>query len=133
MPTRFESMIMLNYKTCRSLVFLIFAAILTAVYFFIDPSVNTWVPQCPTKLLTGYNCPVCGAQRAFHSLLHGDIKLAWQYNAFLFFAVPLLFFVVLSRYLRLSYNRKLNRIVTSPFSIYVFLGLAVIWGILRNL
>lgn len=41
----------------------------------------------PFKLLTGYDCPGCGSQRALHALLHGDIN-AFAYNPLFIIAIP---------------------------------------------
>lgn len=46
-------------------------------------------PRCTLRLLTGYDCPGCGSQRAFHALLHGGVAEAWGYNPAVFFAIPL--------------------------------------------
>ncbi|EUA12005.1 hypothetical protein I546_2275 [Mycobacterium kansasii 732] len=42
-------------------------------------------PQCPFKLLTGWNCPACGGLRMTHDLLHGDVAAAINDNVFLVF------------------------------------------------
>ena len=31
------------------------------------------MPKCPTKLLTGLDCPFCGMSRSFASCLHGRV------------------------------------------------------------
>ncbi|OXM62019.1 MULTISPECIES: DUF2752 domain-containing protein [Amycolatopsis] len=38
-------------------------------------------PVCPTKLLFGVDCPLCGGLRMMASLLHGDLPGALRYNA----------------------------------------------------
>jgi hypothetical protein len=47
-----------------------------------DPSQpGGFYPPCPTKVFTGLDCPFCGGLRATHSLLHGDVAAAIDYNA----------------------------------------------------
>lgn len=35
---------------------------------------------CPFKLLTGWDCPLCGGTRMGASLMHGDVSAAFHYN-----------------------------------------------------
>ena len=35
---------------------------------------------CPFKFLTGCDCPACGTQRSFLSLLRGDLIASWNEN-----------------------------------------------------
>lgn len=52
------------------------------VVYAVSPADSTGVyPPCPTKLITGYDCPLCGSLRATHSLLHGDVVTAIDLNA----------------------------------------------------
>jgi hypothetical protein len=48
----------------------------------VDPNVPGHYPLCPTKAITGLDCPACGGLRAVHSLLHGDVTGAVDHNAF---------------------------------------------------
>ncbi|MCW2542150.1 MAG: hypothetical protein JWN95_3875 [Frankiales bacterium] len=57
--------------------------------YFVDPG-RTHVPLCPFHALTGLNCPLCGATRATHSLLHGDFGQAWHDNALFLIGLPFL-------------------------------------------
>lgn len=49
--------------------------------YAVDPNGPGFYPPCPTKVLTGLDCPFCGGLRATHSLLHGDVTAALDYNA----------------------------------------------------
>ena len=35
---------------------------------------------CPFRLLTGWDCPLCGGTRMGEALLHGDIQAAFGFN-----------------------------------------------------
>lgn len=47
-------------------------------------------PTCPTRALTGLDCPGCGALRGMHRLLSGDVLGALGYNALMVLALPFL-------------------------------------------
>jgi hypothetical protein len=54
-----------------------------AVLFFFDPAKHGFYPICLFHLLTGWNCPGCGATRAAYQLLHGHLLGALHDNALL--------------------------------------------------
>ena len=64
------------------------AALLTL--FLFNPVSVSWYPPCILHRLTGLDCPGCGSARGLHSLLHGELSKAAEYNVMLFLALPLL-------------------------------------------
>ena len=48
---------------------------------FVDPNQPGHYPLCPTKALTGLDCPGCGGLRATHALVTGDVVGALDHNA----------------------------------------------------
>jgi hypothetical protein len=52
------------------------------------------IELCPTHLLTGWRCPLCGLTRSVGSLLAFDAAAAWRWNPLGFVALPLLLAVV---------------------------------------
>jgi hypothetical protein len=56
----------------------------------VDPNSSSAYPQCPTKLLTGLDCPLCGATRAVHSLLNGNVLGAMDHNLLFVLSLPVL-------------------------------------------
>jgi len=54
----------------------------------VDPNHSSAYPQCPTKMLTGLDCPMCGATRAVHSLLRADVVGAMDHNLLFVLMVP---------------------------------------------
>jgi hypothetical protein len=56
--------------------------------YLIDPN-TTHVPVCPLHAATGLWCPLCGATRAVHALLHGELGTALHDNLFLVAVLPL--------------------------------------------
>jgi hypothetical protein len=53
----------------------------TAYVGLVDPNTPGHYPLCPTKALTGFDCPFCGGLRATHALAHGDLGSALNHNA----------------------------------------------------
>lgn len=102
------------------------------VYYFYDPSAARFAPRCALRVLTGYDCPGCGSQRALHAALHGHWADAWHYNPFIFFAVPAAVFWLVVEYGRHRWPR-LHASVTRPGIIVAVLIAILAWWIGRNL
>ncbi|MEY4539104.1 MAG: hypothetical protein RLZZ306_861 [Bacteroidota bacterium] len=104
--------------------------VITAFYFFWNPSEITSSPLCPFKNLTGFYCPGCGGQRAFHQILHGNLIEAFHSNLLIYLFLP--FFI-------LKISDELFDTTNSRFfllnneGIWIFLGFLICFTILRNL
>ena len=93
----------------------------------VDPhKPGSFFPQCPFRLLTGLNCPGCGALRMTHDVLHGDLVGAINDNVLLLVAIPLLAGWVLLR------RRSGKSPMTLPVAATVVITLLA-WTIVRNL
>jgi hypothetical protein len=71
-----------------------------AVLFRFDPLAVDFYPRCPLFVLTGIYCPGCGALRAGHAALNGDLLAALDFNPLLVLAGPVLAYVMVARGLR---------------------------------
>lgn len=105
--------------------------VLTTVYALFDPA-SQWFPTCPVKALTGFDCPGCGSQRAFHAILNGDIAAAWHFNAGVFFAIPAAVFYIILDFRRERMPR-LFRAANSPAAVTAVIMAVVLWTVVRNL
>ncbi|HVA06794.1 MAG TPA: DUF2752 domain-containing protein [Acidimicrobiales bacterium] len=88
------------------------------------------LPPCPTKFLTGLDCPACGGLRLAHDLLHGDISSAVHDNLFLLLSSPALALVLLRGW------RNGEQIPAQQIPIRVAVGFAasgMAWMVVRNL
>lgn len=112
------------------------------LYGMIDPASSHFFPRCIFKMVTGYDCPGCGSQRALHALLHGDITSAWRYNAFLVALIPLIILLLTGEYLRVFFpsvipgSRFLNRLylfLSSRSFALTILIITLAWWLLRIL
>ena len=100
-------------------------------YYLHDPA-DSAAPKCIFKMLTGYDCPGCGSQRALHALLHGNIARAWQCNPFVFFAVPAAAFYIFAEATRKK-NPRLHSAATRPLIIGLLTVAVIAYTVARNL
>lgn len=109
---------------------LLTVAAIVVLYCF-DPMQVSFYPRCPSKLLTGYDCPGCGTLRALHALSHGDVAAAWRFNAALFFALPaaVVFFIGD----RPRAPRWASAAAHWRYSPVILLAAIVLWTVFRNL
>lgn len=107
------------------------AAAILCFYAMVNPD-SGWMPRCPVKMLSGWDCPGCGSQRALHALLNGDFAGAWQSNAMMIIMVPIAVAAVLAEMFprRLS---RLHRMITAPAVIAILLVAIAAWTFGRNL
>lgn len=72
-------------KTTAILLSIVFIIVIFSVA---NPSTSRFWPKCLFKLITGYDCPICGLQRSLYAFLHGDFSHAIAYNYYLILALP---------------------------------------------
>lgn len=97
------------------------AASAAAVLYTVDPNEPGHYPTCPFLAVSGLYCPGCGALRAIHDLLHGDVAGALARNPAVLIALPYLL-VALVTWWRRTTGRPAPRSTSLPP--------AVIWGLL---
>jgi len=71
------------------------------ILYLVDPASVGPATICPFRALTGYQCPLCGGLRSTRSLLHGDLRAAFELNPLYVLALPGLLYVAAS-YLRVA-------------------------------
>ena len=105
---------------------------LLTLYFF-SPTSETWPLQCPLFKLTGWQCPLCGSQRAIHELMHGHIGQAWHYNPGLWLAAPLLTLWAIGSVIP-EWNRfRIVAWTSKGWVLGATIGMLLLWGVVRNL
>ena len=100
--------------------------------FLFSPTQYPFYPRCPLYVWTGLYCPGCGSLRAVHSLLHGDFLSALRFNSLLILSSPLLAWLVLNS-IRAPSGKPLLRVGPRAGLIWIFVGVTLAFGILRNL
>ena len=107
-------------------------------YYLADPQKSIFMPKCPLKMLTGWQCPSCGAQRAVHAFLHGNFCEAISYNFFFIIAIPFFLLTVYSVLMR-KRNKpsnttiKLYDFTTNRYTLLAYIVVFFLWWIIRNL
>lgn len=102
------------------------------VYYNIDPAQSAFAPKCAFRLLTGYDCPACGGQRALHALLHGRWRDALLFNPFLILSLPYAVAVCYASFCKSGAVQSLNRVVRHRAVVWSYVALFFVWWVVRN-
>lgn len=105
---------------------------LIVVYAVFDPSGSVLFPKCLFYQITGWQCPGCGSQRMIHALLQCDFASAWRYNAYLFFLLPVILFLLWLELTRKKHPQLYRKVYSMPV-IWTFIVLTLTWFVVRNL
>lgn len=118
----------------RSTVLLLWlAAAAAAVFLFIiEPGKVTFLPLCPFRALTGFQCPGCGTTRGLHQLLHGNLVAAFELNPLLILSLPFVLFAMLRFTILVMRGRPIARNTLSPKYIFTIFGVVLFFWIFRN-
>ena len=100
------------------------------IFFAFDPTRVPIFPPCVFHELTGLDCPGCGAQRALHQLLHGNILAALRLNAMFVISLPLAAWFGTRWLLRTSRGETAS--ITARW-LWLYLAAWLVFGVLRNL
>lgn len=87
---------------------------------------------CMTKTISGFDCPGCGSQRAFHELLHGNFIKAAKLNLTIYFFTPLLLFLFLKTALK-PFRIDLPDLLITTKRLMLILFFLLLFTVLRNL
>jgi hypothetical protein len=100
------------------------------VFFAFDPTKVPIFPQCAFHQMTGLDCPGCGAQRALHQLLHGNLLAAFQLNAMFILSLPLAAWYG-PRLIWRTFTRQPSG--SPPRWLWFYIAAWVVFGVVRNL
>ena len=106
------------------------------MYSLYNPEEHLLFPKCPVYTFTGYKCPGCGSQRAFHNLFQGNLQTAFLYNPFIILLVPYVLLGIYIEYIANRLNPRIARLRDIFFGKWAILILAIIvmlYTILRNI
>ena len=101
------------------------------VLYAYNPATATFFPRCPFLVLTGLKCPGCGSQRGLHALLHGDVPLAFHYNALMVLSLPLIFLLLYAEACRTKRPAFYARVHRSVY-IWIYFAAVIVWSVARN-
>ena len=115
----------------------ILAAIITLliIYAIFDPDNNIYFPKCPFNLITGFDCPGCGSQRAVHHLMNFNILEALKANALLVLSIPYIITGYIFELIKKPGKKflKWRKILFGEKTIYIILVIIIAFWILRNI
>ena len=117
-----------------SLVWLGIAVGAVILFFFnpASPASQGIFPQCPFRLITGWQCPGCGTTRACHQLLHGHLVAAFELNPLMILTLPFLIYGLLG-FTRSAITGQPQRRVFIPSSfLWGWIALMIAFWIFRN-
>ena len=109
------------------------AGVAIVVLWFVDPR-QFALSSCSLHEVTGLYCPGCGATRATHQLLHGELISALRYNALWVLSLPIVLYCMASELRRLTRGRPLpGDLVRNRWFLVGAFAVAILFGLLRNL
>lgn len=102
-------------------------------YFFLNPYQQTSLfLSCPFYNVTGYQCPGCGSQRAFHEILHFNFLEAFKQNALFVLGIPYILLIFYTSFNKEKYQ-KLRSILLGNKTLLILLIISILFGVVRNL
>ena len=114
----------------------LFAAAGMAMLYRFDPSSNPgYFPKCRFYEVTGLRCAGCGATRATHHLLHGNLGSAFYYNSLFVMALPVSAWFVAQHFWRRWRNRPPTPRIwrRHAWTAGVAIMLVLVFSVVRNL
>lgn len=104
------------------------------ILFLFDPARHALYPVCLFKKMTGYDCPGCGGLRSMHRLLRGEVWQAFQLNAMVVLALPLLVVWAARAWMRSRHTcQSRSHMPRVLFWAWLLIVLIVLFGVVRNL
>ena len=119
-------------KIYKALIYFLITVLIIILYKY-DPSIadNSLYPSSLFRELTGFYCPGCGATRALHELLHGNIQSALTLNPLLVIFIP--YFIYLFCNACLLNNKVVIKNHFNNKNIAIIIIIFLIYGFLRNI
>ena len=110
----------------------VLAAGAALVVWHVDPT-QTAIPVCGLYRVAGLHCPGCGATRATHQLLHGQLLLALRCNALWIVLIPVVLYGFASEFRRQLRGQPLpGDLFRRGWFVAALLGVAIVFFVLRN-
>ncbi len=124
--------IKLHKNKVRNLGIFVLFFVLIFVYYFFDPSKNGYFLKCPLKSVTGYECAGCGAQRAFHELLHLRLRDAFRLNPLFVITFPIATLIWIILQFCKGKTSSLQHFISSKLFLFLVLAVILLYSLTRN-
>lgn len=102
-----------------------------AIYLVVCIYFPDWTPRCLWRLLSGYDCPACGAQRAIRCFARGDLYAGFWCNPYLIVLLPYISLLMIA-VTGSSRTAKLRKWLTRAEVVAGLVLFMLGWWILRN-
>jgi hypothetical protein len=122
---------LINRPLTVVLVWLTLAAGFVYIYIF-EPGKTGFFPGCPFRAVTGFACPGCGGTRGMHSLLHGDVVGAFEFNPLFVISIPFLVYALVRYSKATIHGRAVKGNQVPPAFLYVLFAVILSFWIFRN-
>lgn len=112
---------------------LILVPVIIGLFFFINPEKGGVFPECIFHKITGYYCPGCGSQRAFHAFLHLDVRGVLRNNLLFLPGGAAVTYGILLPVVNRVFHKNYPNVLYNKWTPLLFFAIIVAFGILRNL
>src|SRR2546421_4257673 len=129
-PPRCEPQV--PFRKIPFLVLLTAAGCGAAALFLFNPEQHSFYPFCFFYRTTGLLCPGCGALRALHQILHGNLASALRFNSLLVASLPVVGFFM-GRFVVCKMKKQPASHIIPSVWLWWALGVMLAFGVLRNL
>lgn len=119
-------------KTIYAVIVVAVVSTVVILYSQFDPAHSALAPKCPFYLLTGYQCPSCGVQRAVHAVLNGSLKAAFLFNPFLAVGLPYFLLLLLTNAIKSRELEPIRKVLHHKYMIWGYIILFFLWWVVRN-
>ena len=120
------------YKGGKNWIFVVIILVVVGYYFLLNPyEQDYFFISCPFYQISGYQCPGCGSQRAFHELLHLRIFEAIKQNLLFVLAIPYVLMIFYTSFHQEKYKR-LRQLLMGNRTLLFLLIIAILFGVFRN-
>ncbi|MBN1819443.1 MAG: DUF2752 domain-containing protein [Prolixibacteraceae bacterium] len=107
--------------------------IISAIFFFLNPEEEGVFPECIFHSVTGYYCPGCGSQRAFHNLLHLNFTGVVSNNLLFLPGMLVLIYGIALPFINRRFNTNYKNILYNKWTpLWIFI-IIILFAVLRNL
>jgi len=121
-----------SVKYIKFIAFFALAGLAAALLFLFDPAQIRALPLCPFRALTGLDCPGCGALRASHQILHGNLAAAFRLNPLVILFLPFLGYYLFRYCFAALSGKPYTEAVVRPVFIWMLLAVIILFWALRN-
>lgn len=121
------------YMDKKKWILVVIILVLVSYYYLLNPYEQTYFfISCPFYKITGYQCPGCGSQRAFHEILHLHFWEAFKQNALFVMAIPYFLLAFYTSFDK-EKHQKLRSYLLGSKTLLFLLIIIILFGIIRNL